>query len=53
MLRMNSTQRVSDNVKFLQKNRKLGMVEDVYYISEIKNNILSVGQLMKKGLKSS
>jgi hypothetical protein len=37
-----------DNVKFLQKNEKLRMVEDVYYISEINNNILSVGQLMKK-----
>jgi hypothetical protein len=37
-----------DNVKFLQKNRKLGMVEDVYYISEIKSNILSMGQLMEK-----
>jgi hypothetical protein len=37
------------NVKFLQKNEKLGMVEDVY--SEIKSNILSVGQLMEKGFK--
>jgi hypothetical protein len=36
------------NVKFLQKNGKLGMVEDVYYIPEIKSNILSVGQLMEK-----
>jgi hypothetical protein len=41
------------NVKFLQKNGKLGMVEDVYYIPEIKNNILSMGQLMEKGSKSS
>jgi hypothetical protein len=39
------------NGKFFQKNEKLGMVEDLYYISEIKNNILSVGQLMKKGFE--
>jgi hypothetical protein len=31
------------NMKFLQKNEKLEMVEDVYYILKIKNNILSVG----------
>jgi hypothetical protein len=39
------------NVNFLQKNEKLGMVEDVYYISEIKSNILGMGQLMKKGFE--
>jgi hypothetical protein len=39
------------NMKFLQKNGKLEMVEDVYYILEIKSNILSVGQLMEKGFK--
>jgi hypothetical protein len=37
------------NVKFLQKNGKLGMVENVYYISEIKSK--SVGQLMEKGFE--
>jgi hypothetical protein len=42
-----------DDVKVLQKNEKLEMVEDVYYISEIKNNILSVSQLREKYLKSS
>jgi hypothetical protein len=35
------------SVKFLHKNEKLGMVENVYYISEIKSNILSIGQLME------
>jgi hypothetical protein len=35
-------------VKFLQKNGKLEMVENIYYIPEIKSNILSVGQLMEK-----
>jgi hypothetical protein len=40
-----------DNVKFLQKNEKLGMVEDIYYIPKIKSNILSVGQLLEKGFK--
>jgi hypothetical protein len=39
------------SVKFLQKNEKLGMVENVYYIPEIKINILNVGQLMKKGFE--
>jgi hypothetical protein len=38
-------------VKFLQNNGKLEMVEDAYYILEIKNNILSVGQLMEKRFK--
>jgi hypothetical protein len=37
-----------DNVKFLQKNEKLRMVKNVYYIPEMKSNILSMGQLMKK-----
>jgi hypothetical protein len=35
------------NVTFLQKNEKLGMVKEIYYISEIKNKILSVCRLMK------
>jgi GAG-pre-integrase domain len=39
------------SVKFLQKNEKLGMVENVYYIPEIKSNILSVSQLMEKGFE--
>jgi hypothetical protein len=39
------------NVKFLKKNEKVEMVEDVYYIPEIKSNILSMGQLMEKGFK--
>jgi hypothetical protein len=39
------------NMKFLQKNEKLRMVENVYYILEIKSNILSVGQLMEKGFE--
>jgi transposase InsO family protein len=39
------------NVKFLQKNGKFRMVEDIYYIPKIKNNILSVGQLMEKRFK--
>jgi hypothetical protein len=34
--------------KFFQKNRKLKMIEYIYYIPEIKSNILNEGQLMKK-----
>jgi hypothetical protein len=41
------------NVKFLQKNGELEKVEEVYYISEIKSNILSMGQLIENDLKSS
>jgi hypothetical protein len=45
--------KVKENVKFLQKNEELEMVEELYYISKIKNNILSVGQLMENDSKSS
>jgi hypothetical protein len=38
-------------VMFLLKNKKLVIVEDVYYILEIKINFSSVGQLMKKKFK--
>jgi predicted nucleic acid-binding protein len=36
-----------ENIKFIQKNGELRLVEEVYYISEIKSNILSVDQLME------
>jgi hypothetical protein len=31
-----------ENIKFLEKKREIEMVEEIYYISEIKSNILSV-----------
>jgi hypothetical protein len=31
-----------ENIKFLEKKREIEMVEEIYYISEINNNILSV-----------
>jgi hypothetical protein len=40
-----------ENVKFLQKNGRFGMIEDVYFIPEMKSNILSVGKLMEKGFE--
>jgi hypothetical protein len=40
-----------ENVKFLQKNERFRMIENVYFIPEMKSNILSVGQLMEKGFK--
>jgi hypothetical protein len=40
-----------ENVKFLQKNGRFGMIEDVYFIPEMKSNVLSVGQLMEKGFE--
>ena len=36
-------------VKFLRKNGMVGIIENVYYIPDMKTNILSVGQLMEKG----
>jgi hypothetical protein len=32
-----------ENVKFLQKNERFEMIKDVYFIPEMKSNILSVG----------
>jgi hypothetical protein len=40
-----------ENVKFLQKNGELRMIEAIYYISKIKSNILSMDQLMEKGFE--
>ena len=34
---------------FSQKDGKQGRIEDVYYVPNMKNNILSLGQLVKKG----
>jgi len=34
---------------YLQKNNRVGEIKDVYYIPNLKSNILSMGQLMKKG----
>jgi hypothetical protein len=33
-------------IKFIQKNGSTGIIEDVYFIPEMKSNILSIGQLM-------
>jgi hypothetical protein len=33
-------------VKFIQKNESTEIIEDVYFIPEMKSNILSIGQLM-------
>jgi Integrase core domain/GAG-pre-integrase domain len=38
-------------VKFIQKNGSTRIIEDVYFITEMKSNILSIGQLMKKRYK--
>ena len=34
---------------FFQKDGKEGTMEDVYYVPDLKNNILSMGQLLEKG----
>ncbi|XP_061353100.1 uncharacterized protein LOC133297887 [Gastrolobium bilobum] len=34
---------------FLQKDGRVGIIRDVYYVPELKSNILSIGQLMEKG----
>jgi hypothetical protein len=40
------------NVMFLQKNGKLGMIEDVYYISEIKEKHSKCGPVNEKGVQN-
>ena len=34
---------------YLQKNNRVGEIRDVYYVPNLKSNILSMGQLMEKG----
>ncbi|XP_078178580.1 uncharacterized protein LOC144572778 [Carex rostrata] len=34
---------------FSQKDGKEGLIEDVYYVPDLKSNILSIGQLLEKG----
>jgi len=34
---------------FSQKNGRIGTIQDVYYVPDLKTNILSMGQLMEKG----
>ena len=34
---------------YTRKNGKQGSIEDVYYVPDMKNNILSLGQLLEKG----
>ena len=36
-------------ISFTLKDGKPGLIEDVYYIPDMKSNILSVGQLLEKG----
>jgi gag-polypeptide of LTR copia-type/Zinc knuckle len=35
-------------IKFIQKNGSTGIIEDVYFIPEMKSDIISIGQLMEK-----
>nr|KYP35823.1 Retrovirus-related Pol polyprotein from transposon TNT 1-94 [Cajanus cajan] len=34
---------------YQQRNEKIGEIRDVYYVPDLKSNILSMGQLMEKG----
>nr|KYP43697.1 Retrovirus-related Pol polyprotein from transposon TNT 1-94 [Cajanus cajan] len=36
-------------IKFMQKDGRVGEIRNVYYVPELKNNILSMGQMMEKG----
>jgi len=36
-------------VFYLQKNSLIGSLQDVYYVPDLKTNILSMGKLTKKG----
>jgi hypothetical protein len=54
---MDTTQKIASKVQvkgrgkifFSQKNGKEGSIEDVYYMSDLKSNILSMRQLLEKG----
>ena len=35
-------------IDFLQKNGVMGSIQDVYYVPDLKTNILSMGQLTEK-----
>ena len=36
-------------IHFLQKDGVMGSIQDVYYVPDLKTNILSMGQLTEKG----
>nr|KYP37038.1 Retrovirus-related Pol polyprotein from transposon TNT 1-94 [Cajanus cajan] len=36
-------------IKFMQKDGRVGEIRNVYYVPELKSNILSMGQMMEKG----
>jgi hypothetical protein len=36
-------------VCYLQNDGLVGSIQDVYYVPDLKTNILSMGQLMEKG----
>jgi hypothetical protein len=36
-------------ISYLQNNGLKGLIENVYYVPDLKSNILSMGQLMEKG----
>ena len=38
-----------DTIHFLQKDGLMGSIQDVYYVLDLKTNILSMGQLTEKG----
>ena len=38
-----------DTICYLQKDGLIRSIEDVYYVPDLKTNILSLGQLTKKG----
>lgn len=38
-----------DNILFHEKNDSHQLISNVYYVPNMKNNVLSLGQLLKKG----
>jgi len=34
---------------YLQKNSRIGEIKDVYYVPDLKSNVLSMSQLMEEG----
>ena len=49
MCLLETQQRFRGKICFSQKDGKQDTMEDVYYVPNLKNNILSMGQRLEKG----
>lgn len=40
------------NINFITKNGCVKIISNIFYVPDLKSNLLSVGQLLKKGMLS-